>query len=262
MWTRSELKSNAKLVLKRSYWECLVSLIIASVIASGASSLFAFLPVIGGLGSVAVNIFLSFPLAVGLSCFFIRVRFSPPVLKNLFYAFNEKRYMNIVAAMAWHYLFIFLWSLIPAIGVVIYMTHLISSNLSLFFFGGSFVFSSGNAVVVVLCAVIFIAGTIIVVMKSISYSMTPYILADNPNIGYARALKLSIQMTYGHKWDIFVLHLSFLGWVLLSVFTLFIGTLFLMPYILATNCELYMKLRDNAIRSGLCAPEELGLPRY
>ena len=49
---------------------------------------------------------------------------------------------------------------------------------------------------------------VIATVKSLSYSMVPYILTDNPAIGYSRALKLSIAMTHGHKWRMFVLGLS------------------------------------------------------
>lgn len=44
-----------------------------------------------------------------------------------------------------------------------------------------------------------------------AYRMVPFILADNPNIGYRRAVQLSTQMTQRHKFHIFVLDLSFLG---------------------------------------------------
>ena len=259
MWTRAELKANAKVVLKRCYWESLAACIITMLIASLASGLVAWIPFIGALGSIATNIFLSLPMTVGLYYFFIRSRQAPPDMKNIFYSFNSTRYMKIVGAMAWQYLFIFLWSLIPGTGIIIFVTNLIAITLSSFHYVSPG-FSSSLIVVGILCGVIFIAGMVIVIMKSIAYSMVPFILTDNPNIGYTRALKLSIQMTSGQKWNIFVLQLSFLGWALLTVFTFFIGMLFLVPYILATYCELYLKLRDIALRSGICTPAELNIP--
>jgi len=90
-----------------------------------------------------------------------------------------------------------------------------------------------------------------------AYRMTPYILADNPNIGYKRAVKLSVQMTRGHKFRIFLLDLSFLGWLLLGFLLLFVGVLFVWPYINATYAELYVTLRQLALDKGLCTDEEL-----
>ncbi len=259
MWTRAELKKSAKTVLKRSYWESLAAYVITFVIISAASGMVAIIPVINVFGAIAVNLFLSFPIMVGLYSFFIQARMSPPGIKNLFYAFNETRYMKIVAAMAWQYLFIFLWSLLPAVGGAIFTVNIISNTFNGVYFN-SLIFDTSTIVFIVLCGVIILAGSVIVMMKSIAYSMVAFILTDNPNINYARALKLSIQMTNGQKWNIFVLTLSFLGWILLSVVTFFIGLLFLMPYIMATYSELYVKLRENAIRTGLCTPQELTPP--
>ncbi len=263
MWTRTELKANARIVLKRTYWESLVAYIITFVIISAASSLIAFIPFINFFGSIGVSLFLAFPLTVGLYFFYLRARTSQPHMKNLFFAFNERNYMTVVAAMAWQYLFTFLWSLIPAAGVIIFATNALARSLSGFYgyrpFAVGLVFTPGLVVAAVFCGVIVVAGMIIVVMKGIAYSMTPFILTDNPNIGYARALKLSIQMTDGQKWEIFMLSLSFIGWALLGILLLFVGVLFLTPYILATYSELYLRLRDNALRSGLTTPQELNL---
>lgn len=55
------------------------------------------------------------------------------------------------------------------------------------------------------------------IVKSYSYRMVPYILADNPDIGAGRAVELSNQMTEGEKWNMFVLDLSFIGWYLFSL---------------------------------------------
>ena len=263
MWTRAELKQNAKAVLRHSYWESLAAYLIAALIGGAAAGLIALIPVVNVFGSVAATIFLTLPLNVGLYFFFLRARTAPPEMKNLFYSFNEARYMPVVGAMAWQYLFIFLWSLIPASGVVIFIVNVVIASFGGFALDWSqFVFTSSMVVVAVLCGVIYLAGTVIVVMKSIAYSMVPFILTDNPNIGYARALRLSIDMTHGQKWDIFVLMLSFAGWALLGTLLLFIGVIFLLPYTLATYSQLYLRLRDNAIRSGLCTPQELNLPVY
>lgn len=47
------------------------------------------------------------------------------------------------------------------------------------------------------------------IVKAYSYSMTFYILADNPDMKPNEAIKASCQMMKGHKFDLFVLHLSF-----------------------------------------------------
>lgn len=97
------------------------------------------------------------------------------------------------------------------------------------------------------------------IIKYYSYRMVPYILADNPNIGHSRAIELSKQMTDGEKFDIFVLDLSFIGWYILGALALGVGVLFVNPYNDATNAELYLILRQNAIDSGKTSYSELNL---
>ncbi|HHV30106.1 DUF975 family protein [Acetivibrio mesophilus] len=97
------------------------------------------------------------------------------------------------------------------------------------------------------------------IVKKYSYMMVPYILSDNPNIGYKRALELSEQMTYGHKFNIFILELSFIGWYLLGLLACCIGIIFVTPYVDATMAELYLVLRRQAIEKNLCTCEELML---
>ncbi|MNC73849.1 hypothetical protein D3C75_1251160 [compost metagenome] len=66
-------------------------------------------------------------------------------------------------------------------------------------------------------------------------------------------------MTRGHKFRMFVLDLSFLGWVLLGLLALGIGVLFVQPYVNATKAELYLELRHNALMYKLTTEQELRL---
>jgi hypothetical protein len=95
------------------------------------------------------------------------------------------------------------------------------------------------------------------IVKGYAYSMAPYILADNPHLGAKRALELSQRMTAGHKGRMWILDLSFIGWYILGMLALLIGTLFVLPYVNATQAELYVTLRTQALERGLCTAEEL-----
>jgi uncharacterized membrane protein len=69
--------------------------------------------------------------------------------------------------------------------------------------------------------------------------MVPFVIRDNKYIGIVEALQLSRKMMYGHKWQLLCLELSFLGWILLSVLTLFIGMLWVVPYMTTTIAHFY-----------------------
>ena len=83
------------------------------------------------------------------------------------------------------------------------------------------------------------------VIKAYEYSMIPYLLAENPNLSASEAFSLSKQMTTGQKADLFVLDLSFLGWIILGALCCGIGLLFVQPYPEATKAEVYLILKQK-----------------
>jgi len=240
LWTREELKSRAKAVLKVSYWKAfLVGIVLAIVggnigtpnmsinqifdeesidsVIESASDFFILFSFIGmaiffTILGFAFRIFLGAPLEVGASKYFINSTQYDFDLNLLGYSFSKSRYWDIVVTMLWRGFMLFLWFLL-----------------------------------------LIIPG----IIKSYAYRMVPYILADNPNIGYKRALEVSSRMTDGEKFRIFVLDLSFLGWYILGMLAFGIGVIFVWPYQYATNAELYIELREHALYVGHCSYEEL-----
>lgn len=96
------------------------------------------------------------------------------------------------------------------------------------------------------------------IIKSYSYSQTMFIKAENPNISASRAIELSKIMMEGHKMDMFVLHLSFLGWVLLSSITYHIlGIVYVFPYFYAALAFAYEEIKADAASRGVINIEEI-----
>ncbi len=77
------------------------------------------------------------------------------------------------------------------------------------------------------------------VIKQYSYAMTDYILRDHPELKNNAAIERSMAMMKGHKFDLFYLHLTFIGWALLCIVTLGIGLLWLYPYMLSAQAHFY-----------------------
>ena len=80
-------------------------------------------------------------------------------------------------------------------------------------------------------------------IKAYSYSMTNYILKDDPDLKYNSAIEKSMAMMEGHKMDLFLLDLSMIGWAILSVITCGIGFLFLTPYNMTAHAHFYEDLK-------------------
>ena len=82
------------------------------------------------------------------------------------------------------------------------------------------------------------------IVKSYSYRMVPYLIKDHPELSASEVITMSRQMMNGNKWRAFLLDLSFIGWILLSVFTLGLLNIFwTFPYMYSTSAALYRELK-------------------
>lgn len=79
------------------------------------------------------------------------------------------------------------------------------------------------------------------IVKSYSYALTPYLLATHPEIGAKQALKLSMKLMNGKKGELFLLDLSFLGWILLSGLTCGVLSIFYVSPYQTTTKTLWMR---------------------
>lgn len=242
MWSRRELKTKAKEVLKTTYWKSLlVSIIIASIGGSigggspignipnnnssanglpNSNEVYYILAIVGVIVLIAViiaiafRIFLGYPLEVGGRMFFIQGARHDVDLNYICYGFKKGLYINIIKTMFFRSLYTFFWTL-------------------LFIIPG--------------------------IVKYYAYSMVPYILSENPTMDSDQAIKLSMDMTRGHKFNMWVLDLSFIGWYLLGAILFIVGMIFVMPYENATKAELYLILRKNAIENGYVSAHDLSV---
>ena len=83
------------------------------------------------------------------------------------------------------------------------------------------------------------------IIAAINYSLVYFVKLDNPELGALEVLRKSKEMMNGHKWDFFVLILSFLGWAILGIFTLGILYLWLVPYMQVTYANFYNSLKET-----------------
>ncbi len=81
------------------------------------------------------------------------------------------------------------------------------------------------------------------IMAAYSYSMTFYVLADNPAMGAMEGIRRSKELMAGHRWKLFCLGCRFIGWALLCILTLGIGFIWLWPYMNASYAAFYEDVR-------------------
>ncbi len=255
MWTFYELKSRAKEVLKTSYWKSLLAMVICSAIGNGItvnmntqsiinpnfsnieSAILNNLGLFTGIfssivvSSLLVSVFLTNPLSVGQIRFFNESARGRTSIQEIFYPFLNglNNYLNIVKVEFFKTLFLFLWGMAGflvagVIGVIIgYFANITKLN-------------------VFLPVLVIYIGFIPMLIKTYQYFFVEYILTDEPDIQWREAIKKSKEMTDGNKLRMFLLSLSFFGWLTLGILCFGIGVIFVMPYIQATFTQLYLSL--------------------
>ena len=67
------------------------------------------------------------------------------------------------------------------------------------------------------------------IIATYSYSMTAYILCENPQMTAREAIKKSKELMKGNRWRLFCLEISFIGWELLAVLAIVLVTVMFMP---------------------------------
>jgi uncharacterized membrane protein len=230
MWTRAEMKDQAKEVLRKTYWKALLAALLAFVLSVSPSTAFDvnkfckyfhcsdfisapwFWPLCGFLSLFSA--FVGSVIQVGEKHYFLRNHSGEAQISDLFFGFRD-RYLHIVGAQFTTDLIITLWALL-----------------------------------------LIIPGIVV----GYKYSMVPYILSEHPELSGAQARALSAKMTDNQKRNLFGLDLSFFGWALAGILCLGIGIFFVFPYFQQTKVELYLFLRDR-IGAASGEPEKEGNSR-
>lgn len=111
-----------------------------------------------------------------------------------------------------------------------------------------------------MCLWIFLWAMLFIIpgiVKAISYSQMFFIMNEFENVSVTKAMKISMIITKGHKMDLFVMHLSFIGWEILSVCTLGLLQLWLKPYEELTFMNAFHALLKEALERNIIKPEDL-----
>ena len=88
------------------------------------------------------------------------------------------------------------------------------------------------------------------IVKGLSYSMTFFILKDHPGMSAMDAITASRRMMQGHKWRLFCLQFSFIGWYILCALTGGILTLWVTPYVYTATAVFYESIKGGTLTDG------------
>ena len=101
----------------------------------------------------------------------------------------------------------------------------------------------------ILITLAVLAGTLLFIVPgiivSLMFSQAFYILSEDPSKSITQCINESVNLMSGHKWELFYLNLTFIGWWLLSLVTLGIAALWVAPYQKLTEANYYLYLNNN-----------------
>ena len=129
----------------------------------------------------------------------------------------------------------------PLAGITIYLT--LPEGIDISMIGENPLLIGGIG----LCAFVlaYFALLVAVMVYALAVSMTYYIMEDHPEMGLRDAIRASRKMMKGHKWQLFCLEFSFIGWALVCVLTAGIGILWVAPYEYAAIAAFYEDLNPK-----------------
>lgn len=194
---------------------------------------------------ILLKIFIYNPISYGGHSFFLRGIDYEVSLSDIINAFKEGSYSHIVATLLLRDIFTLLWMLlffIPQCIIIYFLMNLFQNifQIDLSVFSTEHLIPDPIFIIfILLCAPIFL---IPFYWKKYQYSMIPYILDDEPELGVLDTISESKKITKGHKLRMFFLDLSFIGWYILGTFLFSIGKLFVFTYYLSTKAHLYIAL--------------------
>ena len=164
-----------------------------------------------------IEIIIQVPLTVGIIFSFIKLKRNEEVKC---YDFIKIAYENF--ARAWKLYFrVFLKMIIPII-CIIAAVMLVGV---LFLVGGTagMVQSAGETGLglLTLGIIIYVTAITYAVMMGLKYALTFFIAYDNKDMPAKEVVEMSEKLMVGHRGDLFVLNLSFLGWEVLCFIPVF-----------------------------------------
>ena len=226
----ADLRKQALEALK-GQWGLAIGLVIVSYLVF---IVMGFIPILGLLATLIC----SGPLILGIVEFFVRVkRRADPEFGQLFNGFKNFP-LGLVL-----YLLLFVISLGAALiamipGGILIGIAVVSSQ------GGSEAFTPLMGLGIAILYIMIFGMSIMIYLY---FGLSFFIALDEPELGAVHALKKSLAMTKGKKGKLFMMYLVFFGWSLLTIFTLFIGMLWVGPYCIASLVAFYDDLKDPVL---------------
>ena len=252
------LKSRAKAQLKGRWCKVILALFIIGILVTGSivaveilTEMYIGIEYLDFVFGLLLSLLLGGAYRVGVAGYMLDfVNHGQSKVGHIFGGF--KNYFSNFSTWIWYVLFGSIWYvlvILGAIGGLVGMFAVLGNNFA------SISVETVNPAslllifpLIIAMYVIIFGGLTIFYTKIYSYAAMFYIKAANPNISGLQCMNLSKKVMRDHRWQLFGLHMSFALWIALSILTLGIALIWVVPYIQVTQANfMYPILKENGL---------------
>lgn len=192
-----------------------------------------------------ISTLIQFVLIMGSLNVFLKMSRSPEAVTFSDFLEGLSNWRKGITTGLWKILWLLLWGLL-SIPIVVGFTLITASFIS-----------SLTKFYMLLLTVIFFISFIPMFIKAVAYSQMFFLVAEYPDLTARKAMKISILITNGYKWEITKTFFSFMGWFILSILTFGFLDLYVTPYYKMTMTNVFHALMKNAIEKDMIKLEDL-----
>lgn len=233
----SEIRANARKSLTGKWGKAALLTLVYAIIVFVINFVCRLIPVVGGI----ILFVISTPISFGLLVSFMKLKRDEDVNYTDFLSFGFSSFAKVWGVFG----NIILKMILPVCLLVIFIILLVVSiggSVASLVIAESSSGVAGFGFLGFVSIVGYIASLIYVIVKGYLYSLSYYILNDNPNMTGKEIVETSEKLMKGNRSKFFWLGLTFIGWAFLAGLTFGIGMLWLMPYVMVSMICFYEDL--------------------
>ncbi len=228
----SEIRAEARSSLSGKWGKVALLIFIYAIISYVISFILAFIPIVGNIAIYIMNIIMSYGLTV--SC--IKIRRNEDVAYTDFLSIGFSSFTKILGVIG----NVILKLIIPACILVVCIIAISYLRYISLLNELSFIYT----VILFLLLAAYIFLIVYMYVKALLYSLVFFIRYDNPNMTGKEVVEKSALLMNGNRCSYIWLTLTFIGWLILTVFTFGIGFFWLLPYMSVSEIIFYEKLAN------------------
>lgn len=228
----SQIRQEARASLKGKWGKAALLTLCYALISFCISLLSELIPIIS-IAYVVVSI----PISYGISITFIKLKRDEEVSYFDFLTTGFSMFGKIWSVIGNTFLKLIIPFIVAAISITLLIFGMSGSIMGSLYYTSSV--TTTFSIVGIIGFIGYFVSIIWLSIKGLLYSLSFFILYDNPDMSGKEIVEKSAEIMNGNRASYIGLQLSFIGWAILSIFTLYIGLLWLFPYIMVSGVIFY-----------------------